>query len=53
MIHKFAAKNFFSIKDSGADFEVNRNAPDTTGYTKDLNRRVSKIMTLIGPNASG
>lgn len=54
MVHKFSAKNFFSIKDTlEVSFEVNNNAPDNSGYIKDFNYRTSKIMATIGPNASG
>lgn len=54
MIHKFTAKNFYSFKDAvEANFEVNQNAPYTTGYVRNFNSRVSKVLAVIGPNASG
>lgn len=55
MIHKITAKNFYSFKDViELKFEVNENAPDTDAYTKDADgNRLSKVMAVIGPNASG
>ncbi len=55
MIHYFAVKNFYSFrKTSGINFEVNKNAPETKAYIEGAcGKRVTKVMTVIGPNASG
>lgn len=55
MIHSFSCKNFYSFKEEVIlDFEVNNNAPDNNGYfTAQSNSRLSKVETVIGPNASG
>lgn len=55
MIHSFSCKNFYSFKD-GCDtsFVVTNKAPKTDAYvTLSSGVRVSKILTVIGPNASG
>ncbi|MCK5416037.1 ATP-binding protein [Candidatus Parcubacteria bacterium] len=55
MIHSFSCKNFYSFKDlTIIDFTVNDKAPSNDGYfqaTSDAH--LSKIETVIGPNASG
>ncbi len=54
MIHKFTARNFYSFKDTiKINFDVNEKAPETTSYVKNLGQRTSKVLTVIGPNASG
>src|SRR6185437_12915784 len=55
MIYKFSAKNFYSFKDFiEVSFEVNNNAPHTNAYVKaSEDTRVSKVLSVIGPNASG
>lgn len=55
MIHKLTFKNFFSFKEEvSISFVVDGNAPDTDAYFKDaFGNRISKIMTVIGANASG
>lgn len=55
MIHSFSCKNFYSFKElTTLNFEVNSNAPKNNGYfiTKS-GTRLSKVETVIGPNASG
>jgi len=55
MIHKLTFKNFFSFKEKvSINFVVDGNAPDTDSYFKDtFGNRISKIMTVVGANASG
>lgn len=55
MIHSFSCKNFYSFKElTTLDFEVNGNAPENNGYfTTKSGTRLSKVETVIGPNASG
>src|SRR3989344_3830728 len=55
MIHSFSCKNFYSFeKLTTLDFEVNDNAPENNGYFKAKSgSRLSKVETVIGPNASG
>lgn len=55
MIHSFSCKNFYSFKEiCGVSFVVNNKAPKTDAYTiLSSSVRVSKILTVIGPNASG
>lgn len=55
MIHSFSCKNFYSFKDlTTVSFVVNDNAPDDNGYFKAFSgMRISKVGTVIGPNASG
>jgi AAA15 family ATPase/GTPase len=55
MIHSFSCKNFYSFSDPTiVDFSVNDNAPDDNGYfSAKSGIRLSKIETVIGPNASG
>lgn len=55
MICKFSAKNFYSFKETvTVNFQVNENAPDTDAYIKCTDgERVTKILSIIGPNASG
>lgn len=55
MIHNFTFKNFYSFKEEGAvNFVVNEHAPKTDAYVSDnFDIRLNKIMTVIGPNASG
>lgn len=55
MIHSFSCKNFYSFGElTTLDFEVNNNAPVNNGYfTAKSGTRLSKVETVIGPNASG
>ena len=55
MIHSFSCKNFYSFEElTTLDFEVNDNAPENSGYFKAKSGiRLSKVETVIGPNASG
>lgn len=55
MIHSFSCKNFYSFKDLATiDFTVNEKAPSNDGYFQATSGiRLSKIETVIGPNASG
>lgn len=55
MIHSFSCKNFYSFgKEVKVSFVVNNNAPDNNGYfITPLGFRLSKMETVIGPNASG
>ena len=55
MIHSFSCKNFYSFEElTTLDFEVNDNAPENNGYFKAKSgSRLSKVETVIGPNASG
>lgn len=55
MIHSFSCENFYSFGDlTTLDFVVNKNAPDNSGYfVTDSGIRLSKIVTVVGPNASG
>lgn len=55
MIHSFSCKNFYSFGElTTLDFEVNNNAPKNNGYfSAKSGTRLSKVETVIGPNASG
>jgi AAA15 family ATPase/GTPase len=55
MLHSFSCKNLYSFGDlTTVDFVVNDNTPENHGYFKDgSGTRLSKIETIIGPNASG
>ncbi|MDD2657058.1 MAG: ATP-binding protein [Candidatus Pacebacteria bacterium] len=55
MIHKISFSNFFSFMDEvSIDFVVDNHAPDTNAYfTDSFGNRISKIMTVVGGNASG
>lgn len=55
MIHKLSFSNFYSFKNKvTVDFVVDKNTPDTDAYFTDKNdNRISKIMTVVGANASG
>ncbi len=55
MIHSLSFSNFYSFKEKVTiDFCVDGNAPDTDSYVTDLyENRISKIMTVVGANASG
>ena len=55
MIHSFSCKNFYSFgEETAINFEVNGNAPENNGYFVPKSEiRLSKIETVIGPNASG
>ncbi|MEK7721867.1 MAG: ATP-binding protein [Elusimicrobiota bacterium] len=55
MIHSFSCKNFYSFSDLvTVNFAVNDKAPDNDGYFRaPSGNRLSKIETVIGPNASG
>ena len=55
MIHSISCKNFYSFgEETSLDFEVNGNAPENNGYfVAKSGVRLSKVETVIGPNASG
>lgn len=55
MIHSLSCKNFYSFGDlTTVNFVVNDKAPDNYGYfLAPSGARLSKIETVIGPNASG
>lgn len=55
MIHSITCKNFYSFgEETSLSFEVNGNAPENNGYFKTKSGvRLSKVETVIGPNASG
>lgn len=55
MIHSFSCKNFYSFGEPvTVSFVVNDNAPQNNGYfTATSGSRLSKVETIIGPNASG
>lgn len=54
MIHSYSCKNFFSINDTvEVHFDVNEKAPDSTAYVMDIDRRLSVVEAIVGPNASG
>lgn len=55
MIHKISFANFYSFKNRVTiDFVVDKNAPDTDAYFTDSHdNRISKLMTVVGANASG
>jgi hypothetical protein len=55
MIHSFSCKNFYSFGESvEVSFVVNDNAPQNNGYfPASSGARLSKVETVIGPNASG
>lgn len=55
MIHSFSCENFYSFQDEAAlSFVVNDKAPKNDGYfNSPFGTRLSKIETVIGPNASG
>ena len=54
-IHSISCKNFFSFGDlTTLSFVVNDNAPENNSYFKTSSgTRLSKVETIIGPNASG
>ena len=55
MIHSFSCKNLYSFGDlTTINFVVNDNSPENQSYFRDKSgTRLSKIETIIGPNASG
>lgn len=55
MIHSFSCKNFYSFGElATVNFVVNDNAPRNNGYLEaDSSTRLSKVESVIGPNASG
>jgi len=55
MIHSFSCKNFYSFGEPvTVSFVVNDNAPQNKGYFPATSgNRLSKVETIIGPNASG
>lgn len=55
MIHSISCKNFYSFgEETSLVFEVNGNAPENNGYfIAKSGVRLSKVETVIGPNASG
>lgn len=55
MIHSFTCKNFYSFgEETTLNFVVNNNTPKNNGYfIVPSGTRLSKVETVIGPNASG
>lgn len=55
MLHSFSCKNFYSVSEpSVVRFTVNEKAPNNKGYfVEPSGTRLSKVETVIGPNASG
>jgi len=55
MIHSFTCKNFYSFAgENTVNFQVNQKAPKNDGYFVTPSKtRLSKVETIIGPNASG
>ncbi len=55
MIYSFSCKNFYSFSDlATVSFAVNDKAPANNGYFSAISgNRLSKVETVIGPNASG
>ncbi len=54
MIHRVAFDNFYSFKDRvDIDLRVSKRAPDTDAYFQSADTRVTKLMTVVGANASG
>lgn len=55
MIHSISCKDFYSFgEETSLVFEVNGNAPENNGYfVAKSGVRLSKVETVIGPNASG
>jgi len=55
MIHKLRVSNFYSfLKETEINFAVNKKVPDTEAYVMtSTGSRVTKLMALVGPNASG
>jgi uncharacterized protein len=55
MLYSITFKNFYSFgEETTLNFVVNEKAPDNHGYFKTpLGTRLSKVETVIGPNASG
>lgn len=55
MIHSFSCKNFYSFAENcSVSFVVNEKTPDNHGYfLASSGTRLSKVETVIGPNASG
>lgn len=55
MIYKFGFENFYSFKDETTiDFTLNNHTPlNNLSYTTPLNKYLTKILCVIGPNASG
>ena len=55
MIHRISLKNYYSFKDRvDIDFVVDKNAPDIDSfYTDKYENRISKLMSVVGANASG
>jgi len=55
MLHEFSLKNFSSFADEATvSFRVGQHAPDNTLFVDTPSgERISKMLTVIGPNASG
>lgn len=55
MLHEFSVRNFYSFADeSTVSFCVGEHAPDNTLFADTPSgQRISKVLTVIGPNASG
>lgn len=55
LIRSFSFSNFYSFRDEQKiSFLVNESAPDTTAYCRTADgKRVTKLLGLVGPNASG
>lgn len=55
MLHSFSCRNFYSFADTiNLNFVVNNKVPQSNGYfVAPSQTRLSKIETVIGPNAAG
>ena len=55
MLHKYRFKNFFSFAEATeVSFELNRQVPDSDlAFQSPGGARLSKVLAVIGPNASG
>lgn len=55
MLLSYKFSNFYSFLDpTEVSFRVNRHAPDDNfSFNTDSNERVSKVLAILGPNASG
>ena len=55
MIHSYRFRNFFSFaEETEVSFAINRQAPDSDlVFESESGARLSKLMAVIGPNASG
>src|SRR3989344_6655273 len=56
MVHRLKFKNFYSFMgEAEINLVVDKNAPDTDAYFTDESgkNRLTKLIAIIGPNASG